>query len=190
MNAETLIKNIQSKINLEESDIPKIVSFFEPLTVKRKKDLLQENQYNGKLIFIEKGLLYAYKTLENGEEQVIQFAKETEWMSTLCSTLADPKTPYGVRSLEDCELWTITKNDLEIVHQLVPGMEKFSRMLFQSEYADSIIRILEIYSTDAASKYKGLLDRFPDLLQRAPQYLIASYLGILPSSLSRIRSQK
>ncbi|SIQ71972.1 hypothetical protein SAMN05880574_12226 [Chryseobacterium sp. RU37D] len=104
MNAERLIKNIQSKINLEESDIPKILSFFEPLIVKRKKDLLLENQYNGKLIFIEKGFLYTYKTLENGEEQVIQFAKETDWMSTLCSTLTDPKTPYGVRSLEDCEL--------------------------------------------------------------------------------------
>ncbi|WP_076447055.1 hypothetical protein [Chryseobacterium sp. RU37D] len=69
-------------------------------------------------------------------------------------------------------------------------MEKFSRVLFQSEYANSILRISEIYSTDAASKYKGLLDKYPDLIQRVPQYLIASYLGILPSSLSRIRSQK
>jgi hypothetical protein len=68
-------------------------------------------------------------------------------------------------------------------------METLFRLNFQTAYVNTLIRVSDIYSEDAQSKYNHFLKQFPDLVQRVPQYLIASYLGILPSSLSRIRKK-
>jgi hypothetical protein len=71
-----------------------------------------------------------------------------------------------------------------------PAFETYFRILIQTAYANLLVQLSDIYSQDAKAKYNRLREQYPDLLQRVPQYLIASYLGILPSSLSRIRNQK
>jgi CRP-like cAMP-binding protein len=81
----------------------------------------------------------------------------------------------------------ISKTDFELICSQYPKMETVFRLNFQSAYVNMLIRVSDIYSEDAQSKYFNFSKQFPDLLQRVPQYLIASYLGILPSSLSRIR---
>lgn len=185
-----LLKNIQNKIILEDKESEIILSFFKPLTIGKKSDLLLGNEYNNKLFFVEKGLLYTYKTIENGDEQVIQFAKEDGWITDLYSYFTDSKSLFGIRTLEDCDLWYINKNDFKKLCDLVPKMERFSLITFQMAYTSSLLRIAQIYSSDTTAKYEYFKDKFPDLIQRVPQYLIASYLGVLPSSLSRIRNKK
>jgi hypothetical protein len=84
----------------------------------------------------------------------------------------------------------MTRTDWENAMRKSPAFETYFRILMQTAYANVLVQLSDIYSQDAKAKYNRLREQYPDILQRAPQYLIASYLGILPSSLSRIRNQK
>ncbi|WP_345989998.1 cyclic nucleotide-binding domain-containing protein [Chryseobacterium sp. Chry.R1] len=189
MNIHPVVNNVRSRITLNSDEADLIASCFKPIALKRKKKLLLEHELNDKIYFIEKGLLYAYKTLESGDVQVIQFAKEDGWISDLYSYLTDKKSLFGIKSLEDCNLWMASKHDLEAVYKSIPKFESFARIVFQTAYSEALLKISNFYSFDAVTKYKMFLDQSRSLFQRVPLYLIASYLGIKPGSLSRIRKQ-
>ena len=97
---------------------------------------------------------------------------------------------FSVQALEDCELWALDKKGFDEINSKFPVVETSFRLALQGAYLSTLLRLSEIYSDDAQAKYNKMRDQQPDLLQRVPQYLIASYLGILPSSLSRIRNNK
>jgi CRP-like cAMP-binding protein len=187
---QTLYKSIHSKIELNNSEFESIAGYFKPTHVSKKEILIAEEKSNDKLYFIEKGLLFSYKTLDNGNVQVIQFAKEDYWISDLCSFFSGTKSLFSIQAVEDSILWALNKNDFEKLCGEFPKMETLFRLNFQNAYVNTLRRLSDIYSEDAEAKYNKILEQQPDLLQRVPQYLIASYLGILPSSLSRIRNKK
>ena len=135
-------------------------------------------------------MLYAYKTLENGDAQVIQFARENNWISYLFSFFSFKKSLFTVQALEDCQLLSITKKQFDNICEAHPKMETFFRLLFQTAYVNTLQRLSDSYSEDAETKYNHFVSHHNQLVQRVPQYLIASYLGVLPSSLSRIRNKK
>mgnify|MGYP000013379765 FL=1 len=189
MNTKILLQNLQSKIAISEDEFDEFVTLFQYKELQKKDVLVEEDRPNDTLYFIEKGLLFLYKTLENGEVQVIQFAKENYWMSDLYSFFTASNALFGIQTLEDCQVWAISKANFEAICLQCPKMETLFRLNFQTAYVNTLIRVSDIYSEDAQSKYTHFLKQFPDLVQRVPQYLIASYLGILPSSLSRIRKK-
>lgn len=189
MNKKILLQNLQSKIAISEDEFEDFATLFQYKELKKKDILVEENRPNDTLYFIEKGLLFLYKTLENGEVQVIQFAKENYWMSDLYSFFTASNALFGIQTLENCQVWAISKANFEAICLQYPKMETLFMLNFQTAYVNTLIRVSDIYSEDAQSKYTHFLKQFPDLVQRVPQYLIASYLGILPSSLSRIRKK-
>ena len=190
MPVETLFKIFASKVALNEKEFESFSHYFKYLTVDKKHKLISEGQYTDRAYVIEKGLLFLYKTLDNGDRQVLQFAKENYWIGDFYSVFSGSKALFTLETIEPSELWCIKKADLDILMSQFPVFETYFRLLIQSAYAHTLIRLSDVYSQDAEEKYNRLRDRQPDLLQRVPQYLIASYLGILPSSLSRIRNKK
>ena len=190
MSIETLFKIFASKVALTEKEFESFSHYFKYLAVDKKHKLVSEGQYTDRAYIVEKGLLFLYKTLDNGDMQVLQFAKENHWIGDFYSVFSGSKALFTLETIEPCELWCIKKADLDIMICQVPVFETYFRLLIQNAYAHSLIRLSDVYSQDAEEKYNRLRDRQPDLLQRVPQYLIASYLGILPSSLSRIRNKK
>jgi CRP-like cAMP-binding protein len=190
ISAETLFKSIVSKAPAAEKEFESIVHYFKYETIDKKQKLVTEGHYINKAFFIQKGLLFSYKTLDSGEIQVVRFAKENFWIGDLNSFLTGAKALFTIEALEPSELWSITKEGLEHAMKGSPAFETYFRILIQTAYANLLVELSDIYSQDAKAKYNRLREHYPDLLQRVPQYLIASYLGILPSSLSRIRNQK
>lgn len=189
MNIQSLFDNINSKVSVSNADLETVEGYFKSHAIKKNAEILSEGNYNNKLYFVEKGLLYSYKTLGNGNLQVIQFARENYWISDLYSFLSDSKSLFSVKAIEDTELWYIDKDNFEIVCKLLPIIETFFRLRLQTAYVNTLHRLSDVYSQEAREKYEKISQTQPDLLQRVPQYLLASYLGILPSSLSRIRNK-
>lgn len=190
MDKKLLFKNIKEKVNISEADFEALALQFETVEVKKKTNIIIEEKYNDRVYFVEKGLLFAYKTLEDGNIQVIQFAKESHWISDLFSFFMTSKALFAVQTLENCQLLSITKKQFDSICDTFPIMERFFRLQFQTAYVTTVQRLSDVYTDDAETKYNRFITQHNQLVQRVPQYLIASYLGILPSSLSRIRNKK
>ena len=190
MNPQFLFNNINSKVPITEAEFKVIAPYFHFKEVKKKEILITEGKKNDVVYIVEKGLLHLYKSLDSGDAQVIQFAKENYWIGDFFSFFTGGPALFTLETLEDCKVWTCTKPDLDAFIKELPKMEAFLLKLNQGAYISTLIRLSDIYSEDAEAKYAKLAQQQPDLLQRVPQYLIASYLGILPSSLSRIRNKK
>ncbi len=189
MNSAFLFQNIRSKVDVNQDEFEAMVGFFRFMSIKKGDLLVTEEALNDKMFFIEKGLMFSYKTLASGEVQVIQFAKENFWMADLCSFFSGSTALFAIKALENCALWEISRSRFEAICDKFPKLESFFRINFQHSYVNTLVRLSDAYSKDTEARYRTLVANQPDLLQRVPQYLIASYLGVLPSSLSRIRNK-
>jgi CRP-like cAMP-binding protein len=182
-----LLKNISSKVVLSESDMEKIVPFFKSKTIKKKKDLLRNGDVCKELEFVVSGALRCYSVDEKGIEHVLQIALENYWISDLQSFLTNNPSDLTIEAIEDTEVLLISSFDLDRIYLEVPLMERFFRKLFENAYINTLMRLNSSQSESADIRYKKLLSNHPNLLKRIPLLYIASYLGITPESLSRIR---
>jgi CRP-like cAMP-binding protein len=161
------------------------------LLVKRsflKKELLAEEGRNCDLIyFILSGACYSFITDEGGEVHTIQFALEGYWISDLYSFFSGNKAIYTIEALEDVRCLALTREDFHRACEEFPVFDRFFRILIQNAYVALQYRLAKTNSAEAADRYQEFTKDHPDFGQRVPQYLIASYLGIKPQSLSRIR---
>jgi CRP-like cAMP-binding protein len=188
--AHIVFDEIRKRVPMTEDEWSRIEPLFTFSTIKKREILVTQGRPCDKAFFIQKGLLYSYRTVESGESHVVQFGQDHHWLGDLHSFLTGKDALFSLEALEPSELWAISKGDIERAMSATRAMETFMRLLFQTAYAHTLAYLSELYSQDAEAKYERLRTQRPQLLQRVPQHLIASYLGILPSSLSRIRSKK
>lgn len=181
--------NIEQKLSqaLTEHEYNTFISFLVPIKIEKKSQLVFEDKVCKYLYFVEQGVLHSYLTDDNGENHTIQFGFEGHWISDLYSFVSNTPATFNIEALEETEILAISKTNFEKALQDIPKFERFFRILIQNAYIQSQHRIAKNYSDDAEHRYLALIKQQPDLLQRVPQYLVASYLGIKPQSLSRIR---
>ena len=168
------------------------MNFF--LKVSKKKRLFLKKQYllqDGDVCkytaFVEKGLLRTFTVDGKGNDHVLQFSMEGWWIADLYSFYTGEISSYNIEALEDCELLLITEPNYEILLNKIPILERYFRILIQNNLIATQRRLMDSMSVQAEEKYLKLIDNFPDCLQRIPQHMIASYLGITRETLSRIR---
>ena len=118
---------------------------------------------------------------------MIQFAWEGWWITDTYSFLSGEPAAYNIDAIEDAELLLITLPSFEEMLVQVTKMERYFRMLFQKNIISKEQRLINSITYAAEEKYLNLVENRPELIQRIPQNLIASYLGITPETLSRIR---
>jgi len=186
---QLLRDHIESKINqrLTEDEYALIVRYWTPIEIDKKKILVSAESYCRENYFIVEGLLHLYKIDEECEPHTIQFGFKNHWISDLYGFLSGNPAVFSIEALENSRLLSITKENFDKVCDEIPKFERFFRLLLQNAYIHSLQRIAKVNSQDAEQRYLSLLENQPDILQRVPQYLVASYLGIKPQSLSRIR---
>jgi CRP-like cAMP-binding protein len=187
---QQLLDNIGSIVNLTLQEKEKISEKFRPFFLRRKKDLLRSGDICKDIAFVNRGCVRSYAIDENGHEHVLQLAFENHWISDLYSFLLHEPTTLFIEAIEDSKLLLISNEHLEQLYTEVPKMERFFRILIQRAYVTTLQRLEESFSEPAAVRYNALIEKNPNLLQRVPLIFIASYLGITPESLSRIRKQK
>lgn len=187
LSDETLRANIAARLPLTEVEFACFRRFIKPLAIPKRGFFLLEGDECSQIAFVVRGCLRSYSIDAKGEEHTIQFAPEDWWISDLYSFLTGQPSTLNIDALEDTELWVINRPDLEDVYANVPAFERFMRLLMQSRYVALQERVNAALSESAAEKYDHFMRKYRALAQRIPQHLIASYLGIKPESLSRVR---
>jgi len=186
---ELLFQNISKKVSLTEEEMQLIQTFFVQKKLRKKQYLLQEGDVCKYTAFVNKGVLRSYTTDEKGNEHIIQFALEDWWIADIYSFLTGEASNCNIDALEDAELLLITKTAQDEMLLQIPKMERYFRLLMQSSLIAMQRRLIGSLNYTAEDKYLQLLAVCPTIIQRVPQHYIASYLGITPETLSRIRRQ-
>lgn len=189
MNFIKFIKTITEIIDLSEEEFEYARTPFIPKKLEKKRILIGEGEICKYTVFVEKGLLRSFKTYDKGNESIRQFALSGWWTADLYSFLTNKPTTFNIEALEDSELLLITKPSWDLLLEKVPAFERYFRVLIQNNLINAQRRLIGSFTETAEEKYKKLLREFPDILQRVPQHMIASYLGITRETLSRTRSQ-
>ncbi len=184
---DQLRKHVSAKTTLTRSKFPECTSFFIPKHLRKDQYLIQEGEPARFLAFVTSGCLRSYSIDKRGEEHVVQFALETWWITDLYSFLTGNNATLFVDALEDSDVLLIEPASYERLCTTVPEFERYFRILLQNNYIATHRRILASISLSAADRYVQLVEDYPTIVQRVAQRHIASYLGITPEALSRIR---
>lgn len=186
---ELLYKKLSAHVALSEADFDFCKTLFQPKKLRKKRLLLGEDDVCKYTAFVEKGLLRSYVIDDKGSEHILQFSMEGWWVADLASFLTGEPSGYNIEALEDCELLLITKPSWDILLDKIPAFERYFRTLIQNNLIATQKRLMASFSDTAEEKYLHLIQTCPDILQRVPQHMIASYLGITRETLSRVRGK-
>lgn len=186
---DLILKNIARFIQLTPEETARFTAVLKPRTLRKRQYLVQAGDIFRYECFVNKGSLRTYHIDNNGQEHIVMFAFEDWWTGDMYSFLSGQPALYHVEAMEDAELLTIEKNQLEQLYIDIPKFERFFRILLQNAYIAAQRRISENMSLSAEERYLAFLNRYPHFEQRLSLKQIASYLGITPESLSRIRRQ-
>ncbi|MBL7742367.1 MAG: Crp/Fnr family transcriptional regulator [Chitinophagaceae bacterium] len=183
-------KHISRYVSLTEKEFEPVKSFFVPRRYKKKQFILQEGDVCRHESFIVKGCTRTYDISPEGQEHILQFGIEDWWIGDLYSYLSGTASRCNIDCIEDTEVLQITREQQEALFAEVPAMERFFRILIQNAFIASQSRILTNLSRSGKERYADFIAQYPLIDQRVPDHQIASYLGLTPQSLSRIRSRR
>ena len=184
---DIIFKHLEEKVQLTPSEKELIKTFFKPQRLKKKQFLLVEGHVCKYLAFVSKGLLKSYNVDDKGNEHINQFAPEGWWSSDMNSFFNGENSFYTIDAVEDTDLLLITNDDFEKLTLQVPIMDRYFRLLFQNSLISKERRLISSHTHTAEEKYKHILENNPDLVKRIPQNLLASFLGLSPETLSRLK---
>lgn len=139
--------------------------------------------------FILEGSCYSFYVNEKGDKNAIQFALESHWITEAASYFTNKPSVFSIQALEPTRAMLLNRQNLELLCQSYPLCDRYFRILMQNSMSQLHYRIAVTTSENAEHRYVEFSQNYPQLIQRIPQYLIASYLGIAPQSLSRIRKE-
>jgi CRP-like cAMP-binding protein len=186
---DLLLKNVSRHISLTEEENKLFTSLLSIKRLRKRQYLLQAGDVCHTENFVASGLLRAYTIDDQHNEHVLMFAMEDWWISDLYSFLTAQPSSMNIEAMEDSEIICIERQALESLYQQVPKFERLMRILFQNAFVAQQQRILSGISQTTEERYSTFIKKYPTLEQRVPQTQIASYLGMTPETLSRIRKQ-
>ena len=151
--------------------------------------LLREGEICNGTYFVEKGLLRMYSIDKNGKEHIIQFAPENWLISDRSSLSFNEKSKYYIEAVEDSEVFVLNKDFFTNLVEKYPQTAENNDMLLQKHIRNLQNRVNSLLADTAEERYMSFIKMYPDILLRVPQWMVASYLGITPESLSRVRKE-
>jgi len=175
------------KIPLLEEEQEFIKTYLTVKKIRKRQYLLQEGDICKYVAFVEKGALRLYRVNEDGSEHIVWFALEGAFMTDLYSFLTNEPCTYNIDAIEDSELVLITKAASDELRKRSPQYQEFIFQATSEAYIQLEKRITSTISLSVEERYKELTSNYPDIIQRLPQHMIASYMGLNPETLSRVR---
>lgn len=187
-STELFLQSLKEITTLEPNEEQLFLQSFVPLFVKKNDYFLQSTQINTRLGFLCKGLV-RYYVFKNDEEATIEFTKEGEFVADYESFISKKPSIQNIQALEDCEFLVIDYDKLQQLYQISRNANLLGRIIIEHRFIIMVNQLLTVHRYTPEDRYRYFLKNYKDLTQRIPQYLIASYVGVKPQSLSRIRKR-
>jgi CRP-like cAMP-binding protein len=185
-----LLHNFSKKdIYLTGEELQLIQPLFRYRRFRKNQYILQEGDISRYESYVISGLTKSYFTDNKGQAHVLYFGPEDFWVGNLYSHYAEKPSFYNIDCLENTEVLQINKLEIERLCVQVPKMNIFFRLLYRNSIIAHEYRTASALSKSAYDRYYEFIQKYPNLEQRLSLQLIASYLGITPQTLSRIRRQ-
>lgn len=155
--------------------------------VKRKEFLLREGQVCKHFAFVLEGCFKMYATDKAGKEHNLQFAAEDDWIADISSFYSEQPSQLFIEALEPSRVLLIERSDLIFLYGRFPKFVRYFKVIFENKFVEMQDRVLQNISSTAEERYLSFLKHYPHLSNRLPSVQIASYLGITPEFLSKVR---
>ncbi len=189
MKIDPLLTYITRFIELSTREVAILSEQIKVRTYLKGQYIVQQGDVCEYESFILSGSAKTFFTDQEGHEHVVMLAIENWWTSDLGSFITREPADYHVQCLEKTTVAQFSFDALTSLYEEIPQLERFFRIILQNAYVESQRRIVRNLSLPAKERYKLFLENYPEIEQRFPQYLIASYLGITKQFLSRIRAE-
>lgn len=157
--------------------------------IKRRQMILQEGLICKHYSFVMTGCFRMYGIDENGKEHNIQFAAENDWITDIGSFYSDKPSKLYIEAIEPSVILQIEKLDLYFLFISIPKLTRIFKVIIEDKFVELQNRVLQNISSTAQQRYLSFLEQYSDLALRLPNTQIASYLGITPEFLSKIRKE-
>lgn len=189
MKEEVILKNIAKHITLDEAEKEFFLARLHYRKLKKGEEVLKYSEVCNNNYFVISGCLRNYSIDESGAEHIIAFVPAEWWTSDLYSYLSGNPSEHIIEALIPSEIFEIRKEDMEEIFVRIPKFERLFRLLFQNAMINHLERIRQVMSIPAEERYNLFIKRYPFIFNQIPLKYIASYLGISPEFLSKIRNK-
>lgn len=187
---EKLKRYINRYIDCSDKEIELISTYLKQTTYKKRAYILDEGQVCKHYYFITEGLVRFYYIDEKASEIITQFAIEEWWFTNYESFILKQPSRVYIQALEPTTVLFISKEQFEELLVKIPKLERFFRLITEKMLIATQKKYEYYLKMNSKDKYQEIVTHLPQLIQRVPQYMIASYLEISPEYLSQIRKQK
>ena len=184
-----ILKNIKRYVSLNEEDERQFIAIVRTTKIKRRQFIVQPNFTCKYQTYVLNGAFRSYFVNEEGIEHTIQFAIEDWFISDFNSYVNQTPASLFVEALENSTVQQISYDDVEELCNQNPKFERFFRLVAQKSFAFSQRRVLSNLGKSAEERYVEFFNLYPIIVKRVPQYMLASYLGMSPEFLSKIKKR-
>lgn len=184
-----LLNLITSKIVLTNYDKELCEKYFEPVLFLKNEIIEHEGQVPKYLYFVVSGFIRLFYNNNLGDEVTTHINCPPGFFTSYSSFINHTKSNENVACISDCELLRIAKTDLDFLIQSSTAFKDFSMWVFEQSLTYNENRSKDLATLTAEQRYKKLIDNYPEIVRHVPLQYIASFLGMNPKSLSRIRKQ-
>lgn len=186
---EQLLKLISQNVILSDNDEALCRRYFEPVLIPKNRVIEEEGKIPKHLYFIVTGFVRLFHYNNKGDEVTTHINCPPGFITSYFNFINQTKSNENLDCITECELLRIRKADLDLLTKQSIAFKDFSIFVFQQSIAYNENRSKELATLTAEQRYKKLIDNYPDILHNVPVQYIASFLGMNPKSLSRIRKQ-
>lgn len=183
-----LLQTIEKAVNVDQDEKELIARLFHEKKYAKGEYFLKEGDVCRNVGFIINGVMRYYIN-DDGEEKTYGFAEESDFVCNNESFLPQQPSRQIIQALEDCTLLVIGYDNLQKFYTSIKSGERFGRLVIEQVFVKTLQGLNSFYTDSPELRYEKFVKEYPELLQRIPQYYIASYVGVKPQSLSRIRSR-
>jgi CRP/FNR family transcriptional regulator, anaerobic regulatory protein len=184
-----ILEHIRKFVHLTQEEEYLLLSKIEIKTVKAKSVLLHAGEVCKETYFVNSGLLRSFNVNDNIVEHILHFACEGWWMGDLYSLITQKPGNLFIEALEDSELVILSKEKQEELYLEIPKLERFFRILTENSLVAHQERLMDNLSLSAEERFEKFCQKYPSLIQRVPQRQIASYIGVTPEFLSKLKKK-